>query len=177
MVHTSERACAKSPLFVVSSNYNQNKLYQEAFFMQDPELHQSLQRLAEELGDTCKDGARTRVEKAHVIMVNAINSLNVLEKMSTFEAANANNTMFKVMRHYMRMVMEMLAFIRAVPTADWSLHLTTLEMFTKYFFAHDRINYARMIPVYLAEMSFLKESDPEIYEEFIQGKWVVNKNA
>ncbi|KAJ7372005.1 hypothetical protein OS493_021432 [Desmophyllum pertusum] len=95
MVHTSERACAKSPLFVVSSNYNQNKLYQEAFFMQDPELHQSLQRLAEELGDTCKDGARTRVEKAHVIMVNAINSLNVLEKMSTFEAANANNTMFK----------------------------------------------------------------------------------
>ena len=85
--------------------------------------------------------------------------------------------MFKVMRHYMRMVMEMLAFIRAVRTGDWSLHLITLEMFTKYFFAHDKINYARMIPVYLAEMSSLNEADPEIYEEFIQGNWVVNKNA
>ena len=50
-------------------------------------------------------------------------------------------------------------------------------MFTKYFFAHDKINYARMIPVYLVEMSSLNEADPEIYEEFIQGNWVVNKNA
>ena len=109
-------------------------------------------------------------------MVSAIDNLDILE-MSTFEAANTNETMFKVMRHYMRMVMEMLAFIRAVRTGDWSLHLITLEMFTKYFFAHDRINYARMIPVYLAEMSSLNEADPEIYEEFIQGNWVVNKNA
>ena len=63
------------------------------------------------------------------------------------------------------MVMEMLAFIRSVRTGDWSLRLITLEMFTKYFFAHDKINYARMIPVYLAEMSSLNEADPEIYEE------------
>ena len=53
----------------------------------------------------------------------------------------------------------------------------TLEMLTKYFLAHDKIHYARMIPVYLAEMSSLKASDPEIYEEFIQGNWVVNNNA
>ena len=109
-------------------------------------------------------------------MVSAIDNLNILE-MSTFEAANTNKTMFKVMRHYMRMVMEMLAFIRAVWTEDWSLHLITLEMFTKYFFAHDRMNYARMIPVNLAEMSSLNEADPEIYEELIQANWVVNKNA
>ena len=133
--------------------------------------------MSQELDDACKDGARTRVEKAHVNMVNAFNSLNVLEQMSTFEAANANATMFKVMRHYMCMAMEMLAFIRAVRFGDWSVNLTTPEMFTKYFFAHDRIDYASMIPVYLAEMSFLKESDPEIYEGSIQGKWVVNKNA
>ena len=34
-----------------------------------------------------------------------------------------------------------------------------------------------MIPVYLAQMSSLKASDPEIYDEFPQGNWVVNKNA
>lgn len=100
-----------------------------------------------------KDGARERVEKAHVNMVNAISSFSVLEKMSVFDAANGNNPMFQVMRHYMRMVMEMLAFIRAIGTGDWKLHLTSLEMFTKYFFSHDKINYARMIPVYLSEMA------------------------
>ncbi|KAK3733482.1 hypothetical protein QZH41_007067 [Actinostola sp. cb2023] len=40
-----------------------------------------------------------------------------------------------------------------------------------------RYNYARMIPLYLAEMASLSESDPEIYEEFQQGNWIVNKNA
>ena len=38
------------------------------------------------------------------------------------------------------------------------------------------LNHAQMIPVYLAEMHMLEESDPEIYEEFQRGNWVVNKN-
>ena len=38
------------------------------------------------------------------------------------------------------------------------------------------INYSRMILVYLAEMQLLKEFDPDIYQEFKQGNWVVNKN-
>ena len=152
-------------------------LYQEASFKQHQELHQTLQSLAQELCDACKDGTGTRVKKARMDMVSSIDNLNILEKISTFEAANTNNPMVKVMRHYMRIVMEMLAFIRAVRTGDWSLHLITLDMFTKYFFAHERINYARMIPVYLSEMSSLNEADPEIYEEFIEGNWVVNKNA
>ena len=32
------------------------------------------------------------------------------------------------------------------------------------------INYARMIPIYLAEMQSLNESDPDIVEEFQQGR-------
>ena len=86
------------------------------------------------------------------------------------------NPEFKVFRHYMRMVMEMMLFITAVRSGDWHLHLTVLKLFTKYFFAHDRLNYARMIPLYLAEMQVLPESDPEIYGEFLDGNWVVNKN-
>ena len=39
------------------------------------------------------------------------------------------------------------------------------------------LNYALMIPVYLAEMKIAKETDPEIYQEFQNGNWVVNKNA
>ena len=47
----------------------------------------------------------------------------------------------------------------------------------KYFFAQDMLNYAHMIPVYLAEMKIVKETDPNIYQEFQNGNWVVNKNA
>ena len=71
----------------------------------------------------------------------------------------------------------MMTFVRAVWTGDWALHLEALQAFTKYYFAHDMLNYARMIPVYLAKMGNLKETDPEIYEEFQQGNWVVNKSS
>ena len=33
-----------------------------------------------------------------------------------------------------------------------------------------------MIPVYLADMEALEQSDAEIYGEFLSGNWVVNKN-
>ena len=69
----------------------------------------------------------------------------------------------------MQMVLEMLLFFRSVRMKDWELYLKALETFTKYFFAHDRFNYARMIPVYLAEMKSFKEPDDSICDEFLQG--------
>ena len=66
--------------------------------------------------------------------------------------------------------------IKAVHTGDWQLHRLSLELFTKYFFAHDKINYIGMIPVYLAEMPALKKRNPTIHQEFTNGNWEVNKN-
>ena len=108
--------------------------------------------------------------------MNAVESMEIMKKMKEFDQSHENSPMFMVFRHYMGMVLEMLMFIRAVRTANWELHLEALEIFTKYFFAHDRLNYARMIPVYLAEMKALSNTDPEIYAEFKGGNWVVNKN-
>ena len=75
--------------------------------------------------------------------------------------------------------MEITQFIRAVRTGDWRLDLTSLQLFTKYFqyfFAHDRLKYARMIPLNFAEMKCCQCPDPEIYEQFCEGNWVGNKN-
>ena len=63
----------------------------------------------------------------------------------------------------------MITFIRAVRTGDWDLHLEALRLFLKNFFAHDMFNFARMIPVYLAEMEIVKGTDPEIYQGFQNG--------
>ena len=55
----------------------------------------------------------------------------------------------------MRMVLEIMSFIRAECEIA-ALHLESLEVFPKYVFAHDMLNYGRMMPVYLAEMNALK---------------------
>jgi len=39
------------------------------------------------------------------------------------------------------------------------------------------LNYARMIPLYLAEIESLKNDNPLFYEEFRSGTWAVNKNS
>ena len=75
------------------------------------------------------------------------------------------------------MVQLVLLFIKAVRTADWGLHLSSLEAFTKYSFAYDKLNYARTIQLYLAEMKALKHTDPLIWEDFQNGNWVVNKTS
>ena len=72
--------------------------------------------------------------------------------------------------------MDMMFFVSAVRTGDWLLRLTALKLFTKYFFGHRCQNYARMIPLYLAEMEVLPKSDPEVYEQFLSGNWLKNKN-
>ena len=76
----------------------------------------------------------------------------------------------------MRMVLLIYAFIRATRDGLWELHLTSLDGLCKYFFAHDKQKYARLVPLYLAEMTALQTIDPDIYQEFMVGNFTVNKN-
>lgn len=97
-------------------------------------------------------------------LVKAVEHRCLVESMAKFDAKQDENPLFNVTRQYMCMVMEMLQFIRAVRTDDWILHLQVLQVFNKYFFAHDPLNYARMIPLYLAVSS--STTDPDVYVEF-----------
>ena len=90
---------------------------------------------------------------------------------------NQAYAVLKFERQYMHMVQFVLLFIKAVRTADWDLHLSSLEAFTKYFFAYDKLNYARMIQLYLAEMKALNHTDPLMWEKFQNGNWVVKKTS
>ena len=151
-------------------------LYLDEFLKTLPELRQCLENLSREVIEAFKEGDKEKIERAHQCFVDGISSSKVIEKMLEFDAANNRSPLFVVMRHYMCMIMEMFAFIGSVRSGSWKLHLITLEQFTKYFFAHDRLNYSRMIPLYLAEMASLEASDPSIHQEFMNGNWVVNKS-
>ena len=69
-----------------------------------------------------------------------------------------------------------LMFICTPREGDWNLHLESLKALAKYFFAHDRLNYARMVPLYLGQMHRLKIDDLDIHHEFMQGNFCANKN-
>lgn len=88
----------------------------------------------------------------------------------------AQSPLFKFVRPYVRMVLLIYTFIRATRDGFWELHLSFLDALCKYFFAHDKQKYARLVPLYLVEMTALQVTDPEIHQEFIHGNFAVNKN-
>ncbi|CAH3164811.1 unnamed protein product, partial [Porites lobata] len=89
-------------------------LYLEAFLEGSPDVRRTLEELSTKVGDACKEGTKENIQTAHHSSTNAIQSSEVVKKMSDFDAANATNPLFTVFRRYMRMVMEMFAFIQAV---------------------------------------------------------------
>ena len=93
-----------------------------------------------------------------------------------FNRDKGNAPMFKVHYQYIKFVLVLLGFIRATREGIWDLHLSSLEELCKYFFALDRQKYARMLPLYIADMKALQTSDPDIWDEFQSGNFVVNKN-
>ena len=52
----------------------------------------------------------------------------------------------------------------------------SLDALCKYFFAHDKQKYARLVPLYLAEMATLHVTDPDTHQEFMDGNFAINKN-
>ena len=44
------------------------------------------------------------------------------------------------------------------------LHLSSMNDFAKYFFAHDQLNYGRMTPLYLATVMNIKKNDIQTWE-------------
>ena len=66
------------------------------------------------------------------------------------------------LRNYMSMCL--LLFIRSLRQGLWNLHLSSLNCFVKHIFAHVQINYAKLTPLYLADMLRLKESDRKTWD-------------
>jgi len=110
-------------------------------------------------------------------MLSIFDSQTVLKMMAEFdEKRGSQSSLFKFVRTYMRMVLLIYAFTRATRDGLWELQLSSLDALCKYFFAYDKQKYATLVPLYLAEMTAIQSTDPDIHQEFIDGNFVVNKN-
>lgn len=112
-------------------------LYQEAFFLRHPAVRMIVEKSAKQLSDACKKRDKQDIKVNHEELAQTITSTELAVKMEQFDANHEDSPQFKFTRRYMTMVMEMMMFIRAVRTGDWDLHLEALQLFVKYFVAHD----------------------------------------
>ena len=73
------------------------------------------------------------------------------------------------------MILLLLEFIRAEREGDWELHLKVTTKMIPYFFAMDRVNYSRWLPVYIMDMRNLQEKALDVYNEFLRGNHTVSR--
>ena len=121
------------------------------------------------------DKSLTNSELLRYTKVDLVNCLSNCGFPSTAEIDAAIGKQGKIYRNYMKMFEALLLYIRATRQRLWDLHLASTHNLAKYFFVHDKHNYARMIPVYLAEMISLKDNDPDTWNFFEDGNFSVNK--
>ncbi len=57
---------------------------------------------------------------------------------------------------------------------NWSLHLNATRYMLPWCFAYDKVNYARYLSPYFAEMTNLPEKKPDVYEAFKAGQFSVH---
>ena len=122
-----------------------------------------------------RNAEKVELIKTHESLVAILQSLNFQEIQNNFHTSLNHEAQF--LRIFMRMFEYLLLFIRATRQKMWELHLASLHELVKYFFAFDMQNYARLTPVYLAEMFSLKETDSYIWNYFDKGYFCVNKNT
>ena len=67
----------------------------------------------------------------------------------------------------------LLGLIRASREGDWDLHLYSIRALIPWSFAYDRVNYARYLSAYYAQMVALPQTHPEVHEEFKNGNFSV----
>lgn len=88
---------------------------------------------------------------------------------------NCTGELAQFLMLYLQQVESLLQFISAARSGDWELYLAALENLVKYFFTHDLLNYARLMPVHLAQMNSLETNDPVVWEALKSGDFVVSK--
>ena len=78
---------------------------------------------------------------------------------------------------YLQQVESLLQLISACRSGDWEGYLAALENNIKYFFAHDLLNYARLMPIHLGQMNALEQDDPATWNALETGDFVVAKSV
>ena len=121
---------------------------------------------------TAKDEVRPRIEELQE---------ETSELRSLFEEfkseSKANSKMSTFWEEYGHMVKLLLQFVKAERSGNREMHLLCVSAMIPYFYAMDRPNYARWLPVYLIGMRLLATNHPDVHHEFVNGNHAVSRST
>lgn len=86
-----------------------------------------------------------------------------------------SHPMFKYWTLTLELELTVLQFVKSLRTANFELYKQTMGKLVPWLFALDHTNYARWLPVHIRDMVGLEHKHPDVYREFMNGHFVVQK--
>ena len=134
--------------------------------------------------DSLPDSIRTQCESLKQTLHERSPNANIIfENIQSWYTSNiqpneseSTGEQAQFMLQYIEQVDCLLCLIGACRSGDWEGYLAALENIIKYFFVHDLLNYARLMPIHLAQMNALENDDPVTWEALKSGDFVVAKS-
>lgn len=102
--------------------------------------------------------------------------LKLLKAYEGFVKKSSTNQTFTFWIIYIEMVEDLLLFIRATREGNWTLHLSTVQSMLPWFFACDKVNYARYLTAYWVEMSNLEDTHLTAHQQLLSGDFVAQRH-
>ena len=135
----------------------------------------NIQTVIRNLRNGISEQSNTAITNAFYIFQNLIDDLNFNELMENLDKSCGESKQFQFMKIYQNMVERLFIFIEASRIRNWLLHLSAAED-RKDLCAMDRIKYRRMWVVYIADMKQLQYDYPEVWKQFSEGEFSVQKS-
>ena len=109
-----------------------------------------------------KDLDERYLEETFLALVGRDEFNQIFESYAEYVSkGNHASKTFALWSSYVEMVQQLLLFVRATRTTDWDLHLSAIRSsMLPWFFAYDRVNYAKYLPLYWLEMSCINDTHP-----------------
>lgn len=116
----------------------------------------------------------------HILMKQAYDQYAIFTQVPlNFDAWKAKKEkecpQFQFWSATLKLELLLLTFVRSIRLADFSLYKLAIQDLLPWFFALDHIHYARWLSVHLYDMLDLSETNPNVYEHFSRGKFVITK--
>ena len=92
-----------------------------------------------------------------------------------FEYWCSQREQFQYWKTVLALELSTLIYVRSLREANFSMYLDALTELVPWFFALDHTNYARWIPVHLRGMAELANKHPDVFTEFSNGHFTVQK--
>ena len=102
-------------------------------------------------------------------------SRDLFNKLDQFEGSASNIQHFLL--NYIKQFETILQLVRSTRQRDILLHMDSTKSLIKYFFTHDHLNYARLLPQYISTMHEAERQHPDIWAEFLKVNFCVTKGV